>query len=56
MRVLVTGSAGHLGEALVRMLRNTGQEVIGFDRAAARRDTGLFKMKQKEYFFLFFRL
>jgi nucleoside-diphosphate-sugar epimerase len=32
MRVLVTGSAGHLGEALVRTLQSTGREVIGLDR------------------------
>jgi UDP-glucose 4-epimerase len=31
MRVLVTGSAGHLGEALVRTLRNTGCEVVSLD-------------------------
>lgn len=31
MKVLVTGSAGHLGEALVRTLRNKGEEVIGVD-------------------------
>lgn len=31
MRVLVTGSAGHLGEALVRTLRSTSHEVIGLD-------------------------
>ncbi len=31
MRILVTGSAGHLGEALVRTLRNTTHEVIGLD-------------------------
>jgi UDP-glucose 4-epimerase len=31
MRVLVTGSAGHLGEALVRCLRNTGHEAVGID-------------------------
>jgi UDP-glucose 4-epimerase len=30
-RVLVTGSAGHLGEALVRVLRDSGREVIGLD-------------------------
>src|SRR5262245_21913213 len=30
MRVLVTGSAGHLGEALVRTLQSTSQ-VIGLD-------------------------
>jgi nucleoside-diphosphate-sugar epimerase len=31
MRVLVTGSAGHLGEALVRVLRGEGLDVIGLD-------------------------
>ena len=30
-RVLVTGSAGHLGEALVRVLRDSGREVAGLD-------------------------
>jgi UDP-glucose 4-epimerase len=32
MRVLVTGSAGHLGEALVRTLREAGHAVVGLDR------------------------
>jgi UDP-glucose 4-epimerase len=31
MRVLVTGSAGHLSEALVRSLRDAQHEVIGLD-------------------------
>ena len=31
MKILVTGSAGHLGEALVRSLRDEGSEVIGLD-------------------------
>ncbi len=31
MKVLVTGSSGHLGEALVRTLRNTKHEAIGLD-------------------------
>jgi len=30
-RVLVTGSAGHLGEALVRVLRARGRDVVGLD-------------------------
>jgi nucleoside-diphosphate-sugar epimerase len=34
-RVLVTGSAGHLGEALVRVLRDGGREVVGVDLLAS---------------------
>ncbi len=34
MRILVTGSSGHLGEALVRTLRDAGHEVTGLDIAA----------------------
>ena len=30
-RILVTGSAGHLGEALVRVLSRRGHEVVGLD-------------------------
>ena len=31
MRVLVTGSSGHLGEALVRTLRDLEHEFVGLD-------------------------
>src|SRR3954464_11111450 len=31
MRILVTGSAGHLGEALMRTLPEDGHEVVGLD-------------------------
>jgi nucleoside-diphosphate-sugar epimerase len=31
MRALVTGSSGHLGEALVRTLRNRGADAVGLD-------------------------
>jgi nucleoside-diphosphate-sugar epimerase len=31
VRILVTGSAGHLGEALVRTLRGSGHDVVGLD-------------------------
>lgn len=31
MRIVVTGSAGHLGEALVRVLREAGEDVVGVD-------------------------
>jgi UDP-glucose 4-epimerase len=32
MRILVTGSAGHLGEALLRTLPDAGHEALGVDR------------------------
>ena len=31
VRILVTGSSGHLGEPLTRVLRDEGHEVIGLD-------------------------
>ncbi len=31
MKTLVTGSSGHLGEALVRTLRDLNREVVGLD-------------------------
>lgn len=34
-RILVTGSSGHLGEGLVRVLRATGREVVGLDLLAS---------------------
>ncbi|SFP91652.1 UDP-glucose 4-epimerase [Geodermatophilus dictyosporus] len=36
MAVLVTGSSGHLGEALVRVLRAAGEDVRGLDVAPSR--------------------
>jgi UDP-glucose 4-epimerase len=35
MKILVTGSAGHLGEALVRVLRGAGNEVASVDIVAS---------------------
>ncbi len=31
MKILVTGSSGHLGEALVRTLKDLSHEVVGID-------------------------
>ena len=31
MKILVTGSSGHLGEALMRVLRGEGKNVLGID-------------------------
>jgi UDP-glucose 4-epimerase len=36
MKVLVTGSAGHLGEALVHSLQGSGREVLGLDIKRSR--------------------
>jgi UDP-glucose 4-epimerase len=35
MKVLVTGSSGHLGEAMVRTLRQASREVVGLDTVAS---------------------
>jgi len=35
MKILVTGSSGHLGEALMRTLRASGHEALGIDIAAS---------------------
>ena len=52
MRVMVTGSAGHLGEGLVRTLRERGHEVFLFaipgENAARARAAGLEFVGQPE--------
>ena len=35
MKILVTGSSGHLGEALVRTMQGTTHQVVGLDRTAS---------------------
>jgi UDP-glucose 4-epimerase len=35
MRILITGSSGHLGEALVRTLRSGAHRVVGLDRTVS---------------------
>jgi UDP-glucose 4-epimerase len=39
MKILVTGSSGHLGEALMRVLREQGHDVIGLDVLASPHTT-----------------
>jgi len=39
VRILVTGSSGHLGEALMRVLRDEGHDVIGLDVLASPHTT-----------------
>jgi UDP-glucose 4-epimerase len=41
MRILVTGSAGHLGEALVRVLGAEGHDVVGLDVLASASTTAV---------------
>jgi len=36
MRILVTGSSGHLGEALMHTLRSAGRDAVGMDLRASR--------------------
>jgi UDP-glucose 4-epimerase len=36
MRILVTGSAGHLGEALMHTLRSAGRDAVGMDLRTSR--------------------
>ena len=40
-KVLVTGSAGHLGDALARALRGHGYEVVGLDLLASPSTTAV---------------
>ncbi|MBS1604319.1 MAG: NAD(P)-dependent oxidoreductase [Bacteroidetes bacterium] len=39
MKILVTGSAGHLGEAMMLTLQGSGQEIIGLDILTSRLTT-----------------
>ena len=49
MRVLVTGSAGHLGEGLVRVLRERKHEVIALDRLASPFTTSVGSVSDRDF-------
>jgi UDP-glucose 4-epimerase len=48
MKVLVTGSSGHLGEALVRVLRDGGHDVTGVDLRASGSTTVVGSVADRE--------
>lgn len=49
MRILVTGSSGHLGEGLMRTLRNGTHEVIGVDRKASSFTDGVGTIADRDF-------
>lgn len=49
MRVLVTGSAGHLGEGLVRTLQSQGHDVVGLDVLDSPFTTHLGSMVDRDF-------
>ena len=49
MRVLVTGSSGHLGEALVRTFQKTSHKVIGLDVVASKFTRKVGSILDREY-------
>ncbi|MEI5679192.1 MULTISPECIES: NAD-dependent epimerase/dehydratase family protein [unclassified Mesorhizobium] len=49
MKVLVTGSAGHLGEALVRSLREQGHEAVGLDVLASPSTTDVGSITDRSF-------
>lgn len=49
MTALVTGSSGHLGEALVHTLRGMGQEVVGLDVLPSRSTTDAGSITDREF-------
>jgi UDP-glucose 4-epimerase len=49
MKVLVTGSSGHLGEALVRRLRELEHDVVGIDRREAAFTSGVGSITERAF-------
>ncbi len=49
MKLLVTGSSGHLGEALVRALKSGNHEVIGIDRIPSLFTNGVGSITDRDF-------
>lgn len=49
MRIVVTGSAGHLGEALVRTLSASGHEVVGLDLLPSHHTTAVGSIAERAF-------
>ncbi len=49
MRILVTGSSGHLGEGLIRILRNGTHDVVGVDRKASSFTHGVGTIADRDF-------
>lgn len=49
MKVLVTGSSGHLGEALMRSLREAGHEAVGIDVLAGAFTTAVGSITERAF-------
>jgi UDP-glucose 4-epimerase len=49
MKILVTGSAGHLGEALLRVLRERGTEAYGMDRLTSPFTDGCGSIEDRQF-------
>ena len=49
MRILVTGSSGHLGEGLFRVLRGTPHQAVDFDRLVSPFTTHIGPIPDREF-------
>jgi UDP-glucose 4-epimerase len=49
MRILLTGSAGHLGEGLARVLKDAGHDVVGIDLLASPFTAAVGSIADREY-------
>ncbi len=49
MRILITGSSGHLGEALVRVLGSQGDEIVGLDTLYSSLTTAVGSIADRDF-------